>query len=155
MDNSNGHKLNDTQWWTLCALADLIVPPSEEHKVPGAGDREICKAVLHDAGERVGQLIEILDTVDAFSRSNSGESLFSLASVQRETVALAFRSTQARFADRVANWVVQAYYRDDRVLNSLGIEARPPFPQGYDVEQGDWAKLDTVRNRAPFYRAVD
>ena len=76
MDNSNGHKLNDTQWWTLCALADLIVPPSEEHKVPGAGDREICKAVIHDAGERVGQLIEILDAVDAFLRAIAGNRCF-------------------------------------------------------------------------------
>lgn len=155
MSNSNGHKLNDTQWWTLCALADVIIPPSEKHKVPGAGDREICKAVIRDVGGRVDQLIEILEEVDAFSRSDSGASLFSLAPDQREIVALAFRSSQARLADRMANWVVQAYYRDDRVLNSLGIEARPPFPQGYDVEQGDWAKLDSVRTREPFYRPVE
>ena len=76
MSNSNGHKLNDTQWWTLCALADVIIPPSEKHKVPGAGDREICKAVIRDAGGRVNQLIEILEEVDAFSRSNSGNRCF-------------------------------------------------------------------------------
>ena len=33
--------------------------------------------------------------------------------------------------------VSRAYYRDDRVLGSLGVEARPPFPKGYAVEKGD------------------
>jgi hypothetical protein len=48
--------------------------------------------------------------------------------------------------------IVGAYYRDDRVLLALGLEARAPFPKGYTLEQGDWSLLDTVRNRAPFWR---
>ena len=38
--------------------------------------------------------------------------------------------------------VAQCYYRDNRVMRSLAIEMRPPFPQGYQVEQGDWSVLD-------------
>ena len=37
------------------------------------------------------------------------------------------------------------YYRDDRVMVSLGLEARPPFPKGHVLEQGDWSLLDPVR----------
>ena len=48
--------------------------------------------------------------------------------------------------------VLAAYYRDDRVLRALGHEARPPFPKGYVVEQGDWSLVDAVRSRAPFWR---
>ena len=44
--------------------------------------------------------------------------------------------------------VLQCYYRDDRVLRSLGLELRAPFPKGYALEQGDWALLDPVRARA-------
>ena len=33
------------------------------------------------------------------------------------------------------------YYRDDRVMVSLGLEARPPFPKGHVLEQGDWSLL--------------
>jgi hypothetical protein len=48
--------------------------------------------------------------------------------------------------------ILAAYYRDDRVLLALGLEARSPFPKGYTVEQGDWSLLDAVRGREPFWR---
>ena len=41
--------------------------------------------------------------------------------------------------------ILQCYYRDDRVVRSLGMEPRPPFPKGFEVEQGDWSLLDPVR----------
>jgi hypothetical protein len=50
--------------------------------------------------------------------------------------------------------VLQCYYRDDRVMRSLGMEARPPFPKGFEVEQGDWSLLDPVRAMPPLYREV-
>ena len=48
--------------------------------------------------------------------------------------------------------IVGAYYRDDRVLLALKLEARAPFPKGYDLEQGDWSLLDAVRDRPPLWR---
>ena len=48
--------------------------------------------------------------------------------------------------------VLGAYYRDDRVLVALGLEARAPFPKGYALEQGDWSLLDRVRGRPPLWR---
>ena len=44
--------------------------------------------------------------------------------------------------------------RSARVLESLGTPPRPPFPEGYEVDQGDWSLLDPVRNRGPIYRPV-
>jgi hypothetical protein len=48
--------------------------------------------------------------------------------------------------------ILAAYYRDDRVLVALGLEARAPFPKGYVVEQGDWSLLDAVRKRPALWR---
>ena len=48
--------------------------------------------------------------------------------------------------------VLLCYYRDDRVMLSLGLEARAPFPKGHVLEQGDWSLLDPVRARKPFWR---
>lgn len=48
--------------------------------------------------------------------------------------------------------IMQCYYRDDRVLRSLGLEARPPFPKGHTLEQGDWSLLDAVRARPKLWR---
>ena len=148
----DGHKLNDLQWFTLRAVADVIVPPSAEYNIPGAGDEAICKSVLRDVGERLPRLIDVLNSIQDLVEAGGGECFYELSAAERERMAQAFQEHHGRHADRLAHWVVQAYYRDDRVLESLNIEARPPFPQGYEVPDGDWSKLDAVRNRQPFYR---
>jgi hypothetical protein len=51
--------------------------------------------------------------------------------------------------------VLLCYYRDDRVMRSLGQEPRAPFPKGHVVEQGDWSLLDPVRARPRMYRVVE
>jgi hypothetical protein len=48
--------------------------------------------------------------------------------------------------------ILQCYYRDDRVVRSLGLEPRPPFPKGHTLEQGDWSLLDVVRTRPKLWR---
>ncbi|MGH7054344.1 MAG: hypothetical protein ACREFK_16060 [Stellaceae bacterium] len=30
-------------------------------------------------------------------------------------------------------------------MRSLGMEPRPPYPKGFEVESGDWSLLDPVR----------
>jgi len=52
----------------------------------------------------------------------------------------------------LVGFTVQCYYRDDRVLQALEMEARPPHPLGYDVEESDWALLEPVRGRGRIYR---
>ena len=48
--------------------------------------------------------------------------------------------------------VLQCYYRDARVMAAIGMQPRAPYPEGYEVEQGDWSLLDEVRQRDKFYR---
>lgn len=148
------HKLNDPQWLALRAIADQIVPSSAKYGVPGAGDERICKEVLRDIGERLPQLVDILETINFVAREVAGSDLGQLAAPVHEDVAGAFRQAHPKSADRLAMWVTQCYYRDDRVLESLGLEARPPFPEGYEVDSGDWAALEPVLNRTPIFRDV-
>ena len=37
-------------------------------------------------------------------------------------------------------------------MRSLEMEARAPFPKGFEVEAGDWSLLDPVRARSPIWR---
>ena len=48
--------------------------------------------------------------------------------------------------------VLAAYYRDDRVVRSLGRDARPPFPRGHVLPDGDWSLLDAVKGRPQLWR---
>ena len=69
--------------------------------------------------------------------------------------AAAFRERGGAPLAALIRVVLLCYYRDDRVMRSLGLEPRPPFPKGHVVEQGDWSLLDPVRARPPMWRKVD
>jgi hypothetical protein len=71
---------------------------------------------------------------------------------RRQTAVAALQDNGGASLAALTRVIVQCYYRDDRVMRSLGMEVRPAFPKGFEVEQGDWSLLDPVRARAPFYR---
>ena len=77
-----------------------------------------------------------------------------LGAKRRAEVAATFRETGGAPLAALVRVVLLCYYRDDRVMRSLGQEPRPPFPKGHVVEQGDWSLLDPVRARARMYRVV-
>ena len=43
-------------------------------------------------------------------------------------------------------------YVRKQALEALGLEARPPFPEGHEIEPNDHSLLDPVRARGPVYR---
>ena len=77
----------------------------------------------------------------------AGQPLAGLDAARRDAVAREFRAAGGAAAATLVRVVLQCYYRDDRVLRSLGLELRPPFPSGYQLEQGDWSLLDPVKAR--------
>ena len=139
----------------LAALADMIVPPSDEFAVPGAGDPAIVEAILSDAERHADQFRAALAALDELARTAHGATFADLDVAQRGGVVDEFRAARSGDANLIANLTVQGYYRDDRVMASLGMEPRPPHPDGYEVEQGDWSLLDPVRQRDEFYRKTD
>ena len=82
----------------------------------------------------------------------AGGPLAALDVARRGEVAAKLRSEGGAPVSVLTPIVLLCYYRDDRVMVSLGLEARPPFPKGHELEQGDWSLLDPVRARKPFWR---
>ncbi|MGY3411883.1 hypothetical protein ACVWZV_007996 [Bradyrhizobium sp. GM5.1] len=78
----------------------------------------------------------------------AGQPLAELESAKRDAIAQEFRSSGGAAAATLVRVVLQCYYRDDRVLGSLGIEPRAPFPKGHVLPDGDWSLLDPVKARA-------
>jgi hypothetical protein len=116
--------------------------------VPGADDAMIQADILATLGRDAGPVIEALDHLARLA----GRPLAELDAVRREAVATEFRGSGGAAMATLVRVVLQCYYRDDRVLRSLGLELRPPFPKGYTLEQGDWSLLDPVRARPPMWR---
>ncbi len=48
--------------------------------------------------------------------------------------------------------VYTGYYQHPRVVEALGLEARPPHPKGYEMQPNDLSLLDAVRRRPRLYR---
>ena len=134
----------------LRSVAAMIIPASSEYEVPGADDPKIQADILATLGRDTRRVAEALDHLARLA----GKPLAELDPARREAVAKEFRATGGGAAATLIRVVLQCYYRDDRVLRSLGLELRPPFPLGYPLEQGDWSLLDPVKARRSMWRRV-
>lgn len=143
--------LNDAQREDLRAIAAMIIPASREYNVPGADDAAVQADIIATLGRDTGMVSTALDHLVRLA----GKPLSALDADRREAVAKEFRASGGAPAATLIRVVLQCYYRDDRVLRSLGLELRAPFPQGYVLAEGDWALLDPVKARPPTLRRAN
>jgi len=140
--------LTPAQRGDLRAIAGIIIPASAEFDVPGADDPAIQADMLATLGRDAARVREALDTLAGIA----GEPFAGLDPARRAAVAMELRAKGGPAVAALTRVVLQCYYRDDRVVRSLGLEARPPYPTGHVLEEGDWSLLDPVRARPPFWR---
>jgi hypothetical protein len=132
----------------LRAIAGVIVPASAEFDVPGADDPAIQADIVATLGRDTDLVRQALDALARLA----GQPLTDLDPARREAVALELRARGGAAVATLTRVVLQCYYRDDRVVRSLGLEPRPPYPKGHVLEDGDWSLLDPVRARPPMWR---
>jgi hypothetical protein len=135
----------------LRALAGMIIPASAAYGVPGADDDKIFADILKSLERDRNDICCALGHLATLA----GGAFADLEPARRAEVAAAFREVGGAPLAALVRVVLLCYYRDDRVMRSLGQEPRPPFPKGHVVEQGDWSLLDPVRERPRMYRLVE
>jgi len=145
---SVANQLTATHRDDLRTIAAMIVPASDEYKVPGADDPAVQADMLATLGRDTALMQQALDHLARLA----GKPLADLDQARRDAVAEEFRASGGAAAATLVRVVLQCYYRDDRVLRSLGLELRAPFPKGYTLEQGDWSLLDPVKASPPNLR---
>ena len=142
--------LSARQQRSLRELAGAMVPASDEFSVPGADDERIFADIVASLGRDAPQITQALARLDDWA----GGCLADLDADQQAALTQRLRDESPGLALLLVNVVVRCYYRDDRVMRSLNMELRPPFPKGFELEQGDWSLLDPVRARGRAYREV-
>ena len=148
VDGISGAELSTRQVRDLRRLAGFMVPADAAYGVPGADDETIFADVILSLGrdaEAVRASLSMLQEI-------AGEDFCGLDAEKAETAAMALLSRDDSAVKALGRAVLQCYYRDDRVLRSLGIEPMAPFPKGRLLEQGDWSLLDVVRGRPRMWR---
>lgn len=141
--------LTETQQRSLrCVVANMI-PASRTFDVPGADDPTILADIIASLDREAAAVHQALARLDELC----GGSPFADVEpeCQRRTLDQ-FRKLHPALATALVAATVRCYYRDDRVMRSLGMELRPPFPKGFEVAQGDWSLLEPVRARGKIYR---
>jgi len=132
----------------LRCVAGLMVPASAEYGVPGADDAIVFADILASLGRDAAAVRAALAALTRLA----GTRIARVEVPRREAIAATYRAAGGPGPATLERVILRCYYRDDRVVRSLGHEPRPPFPRGRTLEQGDWSLLDPVRNRAPMWR---
>ena len=142
--------LSADQVRSLRCLAEMMIPASTAYDVPSAADAAIFTDILRSFGRDAAHVQAVMRDLDALA----GGVFADLDPARQHAVAARLREAGGPALQMLTRIILQCYYRDDRVMRSLDMEVRPPFPKGFDVEQGDWSLLDPVRKRAKLYREV-
>ncbi len=142
--------LTPRQRQDLRTIAAMIIPASAEYRVPGADDDLIQADILATLGRDTALVAAALEHLARLA----GRPLAELDAAARDGVANTFRAEGGGPTATLVRVVLQCYYRDDRVLRSLGLELRAPFPKGHVLADGDWSLLDPVKARPRKMRQV-
>jgi hypothetical protein len=135
--------LTSAQRDDLRVISGMMIPESDEYKVPGGDDAAIQGDIMATLGRDARMVATALDHVAKIA----GKPLATLDEARREAVVTEFRAGGGAPCAVLVRVILQCYYRDDRVLRSLGIELRAPFPKGHVLPDGDWSILDPVKAR--------
>jgi hypothetical protein len=132
----------------LKRMAGFMIPADGTFNVPGADDPLIFADIVSSLGIDREDVRAALASV----RALAGSPLSDLADARAEEVTFQLLAHSARPVQALGRVVLAAYYRDDRVMRSIGREPRAPYPKGHTVPDGDWSLLEVVKARAPVWR---
>ena len=129
----------------------FMVPASAKYRMPGADDEAIFADIVRSLGRDSNDVRKALATL----REIGGGDFAGLDETKAEAAAMTLPRREDPVTTALGRAVLQCYYRDKRVMCAMGLEPRPPYPQGREVEQGDWSLLDVMRGRPRMCRDVD
>lgn len=148
MDRLSECELSADELAEFRRMAGFMIPADAAYDVPGADDPIIFSDIASSLGVDREDVRVALTSLRRFA----GSPLSELEDGRAEHVAFEFLAQEGRPIQTLGRVVLAAYYRDDRVMRSIGREPRAPFPKGHTVPDGDWSLLEVVKARTPMWR---
>lgn len=155
MANNTQHEpFNAAQLASLNVLMELLIPASADGRMPSAVSLALFADITSLPVKDRALLDAGLSMLDERSRSQYGAAFAKLTDPDASKLVDAFRSEKSLFVQTFTLHTVARYLQHDQVMPLIGLEARPPWPKGHTVTQGDWSLIDVVRKRPKIYRQV-
>ena len=145
MDQRKPERLTAEERDIFRRLIGIMIPADPEMALPSADDPLILEDCIATLGRDTAAIRILLAELKRFGFPD-------LPADQAEAKAMALLGENRAEVQALSRVVVAAYYRDDRVMLAYGREPRAPFPKGHVLPQGDWALLDSVKQKDPFWR---
>ena len=145
---SDSPQFSSHEQQVLRTIVGHIIPASAEYGMPGADDDLIFADICHAARREEAAIREAIATVDRMSDGRFA----GMDRAEQAQLLASFRTQYPLLARSCEIVTSRCYYRDDRVMLAIGMEARPPFPLGFKVEPGELELLEPVRKRGKIYR---
>ena len=136
----------------LHALVEDMIPQSETYNLPSAGEELIFNDILDEVRRNFVLVKEELFALNNIAEQMFGISYKMLGDDDQNRVSMKF--VVGIKQGTIARIVLQCYYRDDRVMRSLGMEPRPPFPLGHAIDNHDWSLLEVVKKKNKKFRST-
>ena len=134
----------------LKRLFGKIIPASADKRFPSAADPRVFEDFLASSG----RFRELISKAILLLQEFSGSDYCRLSEVDADRVTQQFYANRTGPVTTLLSLLTQCYFRDDRVLEAIGLEPRAPYPGGFEVENGDWGLLEPVKSRGRIYRVV-
>jgi len=151
-DGSGGSGLSPEQQRALAGVLDVVIPPSEDGRLPGAGEAGIAEGIWQNVPDLRAVIVQGLAALGDLAAARGAGVFAELSEQAKRDVLNELAATQPAFLPGLIFQTYVSYYQNARVVEALGLEARPPHPAGYDLEEGDLTLLDAVRQRPKRYR---
>ncbi len=140
--------LNDPDF--MKALLDLVIPPNASGDLPGAGALGLSSTVATalQADPALGPLVEAgVQAVRETALSQNAEGLPGMTAEAGAKVIEAQLATHPLLIMGILRYLYPAYYQHPQVLEGIGEQPRPPFPEGFEVEATDAELLKKLEAR--------
>ena len=142
--------LNAEQKKILTVILNMIIPRSEDGKMPGAIDVGFFTFI--DNTEKFFWIKEGINKIIDEAQNKYCNNFATLDVSEQKEIINQLRRKYLRFFNGLTIQVMQCYYKNEKVLELIGVEERPPFPNGYQIEKGDLSLLEPVFLRGKIYR---
>lgn len=139
----------------LSLVLDVLIPPSEDGRLPGAGALGVAADVeaAVKATPGLGPVIDGgMSAVRDLSRARDAGGFAALSRTERVAVLREVEAADPAFVPTLMMLAYVGYYGNERVVAVLKPGNQAPHPSGYDVETDDLTLLDPVCARGKLYR---